>query len=191
MTRAETFGLENVPDRGPALIVTNHLGDTDVAMGLAFLPLPETMAKAELYDFPILGKVMEAYGVIWVHRGRPDRRALRAALQALKEGRMVALAPEGRQSLTGSLEEGTGGAAFLALRANVPILPVTFVGTENENVYGSLKRFRRGEVSMTVGAMFRLDPNPDRKEVLRQGTHKIMQTLAQQLPPAYRGIYGS
>ena len=55
--------------------------------------------------------------MIWVHRGQPDRRAMRAALDALAEGRMVTLAPEGRQSVIGGLEEGNPGAAFLALKS--------------------------------------------------------------------------
>ena len=59
---------------------------------------------------------MDWYGTIWVHRGRPDRRALRAALNGLAEGRMLAIAPEGRESISGELEQGTDGAAYIALR---------------------------------------------------------------------------
>ncbi len=190
LTVAEVNGLENFPEQGPALIVTNHLGDADVPLGLAFLPVaPDGLAKAELYDYPVLGKLLDAYGVIWVHRGRPDRRALRAALQGLAQGRFIALAPEGRQSVTGALEEGAGGAAYLAWKAQVPVLPITFVGTEDKNVYGSLKRFRKPKISLTIGKMFHLDPYPNRREAVRQGTHKIMRALARQLPPAYRGVY--
>ena len=133
-TKVEIQGLENFPSQGPAIIVANHLGDADFVLGIAFTPRPpEVLAKAELYNFPVLGKLMELYGVIWVHRGQPDRRALRASLQGLAEGRLISLAPEGRESLTGGLEEGTNGAAYLALKANAPILPVTFTNTENES----------------------------------------------------------
>jgi 1-acyl-sn-glycerol-3-phosphate acyltransferase len=134
---------------------------------------------------------MGAYGVIWVHRGQPDRRALRAALQGLGEGRMVAIAPEGRESLSGALEEGTRGAAFLALKAGVPILPITLTGTENWRVYGNLKRLRRPEITITVGKPFTLDAAGDQRLALQQGTLKIMQTLADQLPQEYRGVYRS
>ena len=74
------------------------------------------LTKIELYEIPLLGKVLDLYGVIWVRRGQPDRRALRAVMEAMDDKRMVAIAPEGRESLTGALEEGTGGAAYLALR---------------------------------------------------------------------------
>jgi 1-acyl-sn-glycerol-3-phosphate acyltransferase len=103
----------------------------------------------------------------------------------------VAIAPEGRESLSGALEEGTRGAAYLALKAGVPVLPITMTGTENRAVYGSLKRFRRAEISLTVGLPFYLDAADDQRQVLQRGTQKIMQKLAEQLPEEYRGFYRS
>ncbi len=196
LTRTEITGMENFPAQGPALIVVNHLGDADVVVGVAYFPImPEVLGKAELYDVPILGKCMDAYGVIWVHRGQPDRRALRAALQALAENRMVGLAPEGRQSVTGELEEGTEGAAYLAYKAGaarqhpIPIVPVAFTGTENEKVYRSLRRLRRARITMTVGPVLYLDEVTNFHEALSQGTAKIMHALARLLPPEYQGVY--
>ena len=189
-TKVEIQGLENFPSQGPAIIVANHLGDADFVLGIAFTPhLPEVLAKAELYDFPVLGKLMELYGVIWVHRGQPDRRALRASLQGLAEGRMISLAPEGRESLTGGLEEGTNGAAYLALKTNAPILPVTFTNTENVTLYPNMKRLRRTHIKITVGKMFSLDNVGNRRDSIHLGTEKIMDTLAIQLPVEYRGVY--
>jgi len=190
LARCEVKGLKNIPRQDPALMVSNHLGDADLIVGLAYSPVPlEFISKAELHDFPILGKLMDAYGAIWVHRGQPDRGALRAVFEGFKEGRMVAIAPEGRESVTGSLEEGTGGAAYLALKAGVPVVPVTFTGTENWRIYGNLKGFRRTEVTVTVGAPFRLPPLPDRRTAVERGTETIMRTLAEQLPVEYRGKY--
>jgi 1-acyl-sn-glycerol-3-phosphate acyltransferase len=182
--------LENIPKQGAALLISNHLGDADLVLGLAFSPvIIEIVSKIELAEIPILGSLLQAYGIIWVRRGQPDRKALRAILQGLKEGRMVGIAPEGRESLTGSLEEGTGGAAYLALKADVPLIPVTFTGTENRRVFDNIKHFRRTNVSMTIGPPFRLENLPDWREAVTQGTKTIMQTLARQLPPAYRGVY--
>ena len=185
------YGLENLPDEGPGLVVSNHLGDADLVLFLAVSPVYlEAVAKVEIYDFPLIGILFNMYGVIWVHRGHPDRRALRAVIQGLQEGRLIGIAPEARESLTGSLEEGTGGAAYLALKADVSVIPVTFTGTENWRVFGNMKRFRRTEVTVTIGPPFRLDKLPDWKEAVERGTEKIMNTLSQQLPPEYRGAYG-
>jgi 1-acyl-sn-glycerol-3-phosphate acyltransferase len=190
LTRYELSGLDNFPRHGSALVVVNHLGDADVALGLAFFPRHvEALAKMELNDFPIIGRVLDAYGVIWVHRGHPDRKAIQAALAALREGRLVGVAPEGRESLTGGLEEGTGGAAYIAIKAGVPVVPITFVGTENQRVYSNLKRLRRTKVSMTVGPLFTLEQLPDKRESIRLGTRLIMERLAMQLPLEHRGVY--
>lgn len=189
-SHSKVSGLENIPERGPALLVGNHLGDADLILGFAFAPLiAEPVVKIELRDLPVLGWVLDTYGVIWVHRGQPDRKALRAILEAMKQGRMVGIAPEGRESLTGSLEEGTGGAAYLALKADVHIVPLTFTGTENKRVFQNMKRFRRTEMSLTIGPPFKLESLPDRRAAIRSGTDKIMNILAMQLPPEYRGFY--
>jgi 1-acyl-sn-glycerol-3-phosphate acyltransferase len=189
--RLDTDGLENLPNQGPAIIVGNHLGDADLIIGFAISPSQnvEILAKSELYEIPILGTILDLYGVIWVHRGQPDRKALRAAIQALNIGRIIAIAPEGRESLTGSLEAGTGGAAYLALKAEVPIVPVTITGTENKQVFGNIKRFRRTNVSLTAGLPIRLASTASRRESVKAGTERIMKTLANQLPDSYRGNY--
>jgi 1-acyl-sn-glycerol-3-phosphate acyltransferase len=189
-TRASIRGLENFPRQGPALITVNHLGDLDALACLAFFPRRvDYLSKAELYDFPVLGWVQRIYGTIWLHRGQPDRRALRAALNGLQEGRFVAIAPEGRESVSGCLEPGTGGAAFLALRAKVPVLPVTFTGTQNELVYGNLKHLRRSDISITVGLPFWLEGGKNHKQAIQNGTDQIMLHLAAQLPSEYQGVY--
>ncbi len=189
-TRCEVRGLENYPSRGAALVVINHLGDADAVVVLAHLPdFPEAIAKIELRAILPLRWVMDALGVIYVHRGRPDRRALSVALRALREGRRVIIAPEGRESLTGALEQGTEGAAFLALRTDVPVVPVALTGTENWRIYGNLKRLRRTRITLTVGRPFLLAPWAQAPDPLAEGTRQIMLSLARLLPEEYRGVY--
>jgi 1-acyl-sn-glycerol-3-phosphate acyltransferase len=147
------------------------------------------VGKIELVDIPFFGRLLEWYGTIWVHRGQPDRRALRVILDGLADNRMVAIAPEGRESLTGGLEEGTDGAAYIALKADVPILPVVFTGTENWRISGNLKRFRRTPITIAAAPPFRLNKTGDRRADIREGTQTIMITLARLLPPEYQGFY--
>ena len=190
LLRVTIVGREYFPRTGPMLMVSNHLGDADGIVGLAICKVPfDLLGKVELYDIPIFGRLLNAYGTIWVHRGRPDRRALRAALDGLAENRMIAIAPEGRESVTGALEEGTDGAAYIALRTDVSVLPVVFTGTENKLIYQNLKKFRRPIVTVTAGPPFRLQKTGDRKADIQNGTEVIMQTLAQMLPADYQGVY--
>ena len=188
--KATVSGKENFPKHGPALIVINHLGDADVVLLAASISTTvDGMGKIELYEHWFVGPLFRAYGVIWVHRGRPDRKAIRAALDGLSQGRFIALAPEGRQSVVGGLEEGTEGAAFLAMKSGAPIVPVAMTGTENDNVYGSMKRWKRAQVTLAVGKPFHLKEHADRQIMLREGTEQIMESLAELLPEAYRGKY--
>ena len=190
-TRARVYGMENYPRHGPALVVINHLGDPDAILLLAFLPeFPEVIGKIELRYDRRLQLIVDALGIIWVHRGRPDRRAISAALQALREGKRVIIAPEGRESVSGMVEARTNGAAFLALKAGVPIVPVSMTGTEFRRVENSMKGLRRPRVTLTVGKPFYLPELRRGPRRLEEATRFIMETLARQLPPEYRGVYG-
>lgn len=187
--KSTVIGLENFPKQGPALIVINHLGDADVVLLAASIPTTiDGMGKIELNEHWLVGPVFRAYGVIYVHRGRPDRKAIRAALDALTEGRMLALAPEGRQAVEGKLEEGTEGAAFLAMKTGASIVPVAMTGTENENIYNR-KWWRRARVTLSVGQPFKLTEQADRQKMMREGTNQIMESLARLLPESYLGSY--
>ena len=193
LTRASLRGLENLPSAGPALIVLNHIGDADTALVLASLPrAPEALGKLELiYEYPVLGRLMDWYGTIWVHRGRPDRRALDFAVEALSQGRYLVIAPEGRYTLSHGLERGTSGAAYVAMRARLPVVPVALTGTENPKVYASLRRLRRPCISLTVGPPIHLRTDAGvTPRALKAATEEIMHALARLLPPEYRGVYG-
>ena len=187
--KSTVTGLENFPKHGPALIVINHLGDADAVLLAASIPTAiDGMGKIELDEHWLVGPVFRAYGVIYVHRGRPDRKAIRAALDGLAEGRMLALAPEGRQSVEGKLDEGTEGAAFLAMKTGALIVPVAMTGTENEKIYNR-KWWQRARVTLSVGKPFKLVEQADRQKMMREGTSQIMESLANLLPESYRGNY--
>jgi 1-acyl-sn-glycerol-3-phosphate acyltransferase len=190
LVRVTLIGEAYLPRSGPVLMVSNHLGDADGIVGLAVSKAPfDLLGKVELYNIPIFGRLLDWYGTIWVHRGRPDRRALRAVFNGLAEGRMIAIAPEGRESLSGELEQGTDGAAYIALKAGVPVQPFALTGSENWRVYNNLKKLRRTHITLTVGQPFRLEQTGDRKADIQRGTIRIMKTLAQMLPPEYQGVY--
>jgi 1-acyl-sn-glycerol-3-phosphate acyltransferase len=192
-TRLETKGLENIPQGGPMLVAFNHLAHLDAALVLPFLPQPvEGIALEDLYHVPITGQLLRLYGTIPVHRDQFDRDVVRRALQVLAEGKILALAPEARMSLTGALEPARQGAAYLALHSGAPILPVALTGTET--VPSDLKRLRRPRLTVTFGEPFVPPPRASKSEARRQQvaelTDEIMHRIAAMLPPAYRGVYG-
>jgi 1-acyl-sn-glycerol-3-phosphate acyltransferase len=147
------------------------------------------IGKIELREFTLLRWLGDMLGIIWVHRGQPDRRAISAALEALRKGRYVIIAPEGRESVSGALEAGTEGAAFLALEAGVPVVPVTLTGSEFRRIENNLKKLHRSQVTVTIGKPFELPMKKKDPGALQEGTRLIMETIARQLPPAFRGVY--
>lgn len=184
LLRLTVNGLANIPRSGGLLLVMNHLGDADPIMVIGFsLREIEVIGKSEILWWPLAGQIAWAYGMIAVQRGEPDRTTLNTAVNILKSGRALLIAPEGRESKTQSLQQAEGGAAFLALHSNVPILPIAITGTEK--TYANWLRLRRPCVTLTFGAPFTLPPDCAR----RNAADLIMRRIAKLLPTEYRGVY--
>ena len=113
LLRLTVTGAENVPPAGAVLLTMNHLGGADPVLVLGFAPRRVmAVGKAEALRWPLAGWVIQAYGMIPLHRGQPDRVALETLLRGLAAGEAVLIAPEGRESRTGALEIGQGAPRF-------------------------------------------------------------------------------
>ena len=136
----------------------------------------------------LLAKVMDA---IFVDRYNADLHAVRETMRRLKKGGMLCLAPEGTRSRTGALIQAHNGAAYLAMKAGAPIVPVAFTGTEDPYVIGCWKKLRRPKITVTFGEPFTPPPFPreNREEALSALTEDIMLRIAALLPESYRGVY--
>jgi 1-acyl-sn-glycerol-3-phosphate acyltransferase len=190
LTRTEYRGLENLPAHGPYIVLTNHLSAIDAPLILAAIPTPITVFAAHTHRHEFLvGELMNAMGAIWVRRGEADREALKAAVELLKDGGVIGLAPEGTRSKTGALIEGKIGAAYLATRTDVPLVPVAVTGTEVG--LPAVFRLSRPRITITIGPPFRLpDSSPQASRAqLQMYTDLIMRILAGMLPEKYRGVY--
>ena len=190
IARLDVQGLEHIPARGAFVGVMNHLSSLDPLVALALMPVrPVTMfAAIEHRHDLIAGWALDRLGVIWIDRGEPGRHALRIALNELGLGTIMGVAPEGTRSKTGALLEGKTGAAYLATRANVPIVPAVLWGTEHTQY--NLRQLKRTTVYVRVGEIIRLPEGRADAEKLRAYTDLIMRRLAAILPPEYRGAYG-
>lgn len=184
----EIDGKDNMPQAGPLLVIVNHLGHADAALMMIHgPPNMEGIVNSKWQEHFLLGPVGAGYGVIWVNPFTPDRRMLLTALDALKEGRIVGIAPEGRISEKKELEQGRNGAAFLALRSGAPVIPVVFEGTEA--VLDNMVKLKRTKVRMTIGEVFKVAQTGNRRADMHAGTERMMQRLARLLPGKYRGVY--
>lgn len=187
----EVTGRENIPPSGPYIIVVNHMSKADPPLlFIAFPPMRMRFFAGEKWESHLLfGPIMKAVGAIYINRGEVDRTALREAMDALKNGSVFGLAPEGTRSRVGHLIKAKDGAAYLASRSGVPILPV---GVVNTDVVGeNIKRLRRTAFKVRIGEPFTL-PDAGRRpkgKILEAYTHLIMVQIADLLPEGYHGYY--
>jgi 1-acyl-sn-glycerol-3-phosphate acyltransferase len=190
LVRREHVGLENFPDEPPYILVTNHLSVFDTPLLLTACPHTiRALAAAKHKRNPIYGPLIAMMGSIWVRRGEVDRRAMQEALDVLKGGGALGMAPEGTRARgTYALQKGKTGPAYLATRADVPLVPVGLTGSEQ--IKDNLPRLRCTPVRVVVGKPFRLpESGRVRGQKLREYTDLIMRHIAELLPEEYRGVY--
>jgi 1-acyl-sn-glycerol-3-phosphate acyltransferase len=192
LSRVTILGIENIPSGGPFLFTPNHLSQIDTPLCLAVIPRQMRVFSAEKYKKnPFLYLLFEVMGCIWVRQFEADHEALREAIHHLRSGGALGVAPEGTRSReTHALLRGRGGAALLASRSGVPIVPVGVWGTE-EFVRDFL-HLRRGSVTIRIGKPYHLDVSPRAKvKELDAATDDLMCAIAALLPPPYRGEYAA
>ncbi len=130
-------GRANVPKTGGVLITPNHISDSDPPTVAFALPRAcWIMAKEELFDIRILGKL-----IVWLHgfpvkRYTADRAALRKAEELLKAGEAVVIFPEGKLSQDGEIQPLLPGVLLVAKQANAAIVPTALIGTNLLVPYG-------------------------------------------------------
>ena len=187
LLRLTVRGAEGVPATGGLLLTMNHLGGADPVLALGFAPRPVVaVGKVDLLDWPVVGPLVRAYGMVPLRRDQAERATLERLLSRLARGQALLIAPEGRESRTGALGAGQGGAAFLAQHAGVPIVPVALTGTAWNDILLAWRRFRRPCVTLTFGQPYQLPRGLRRPAAVDD----IMRHIAALLPPEYRGIYG-
>ncbi|CAM3880230.1 lysophospholipid acyltransferase family protein [Mesobacillus zeae] len=166
--RFEVIGKENFPKEGGILLCTNHIDNLDPPVVGITAPRPvHFMAKAELFQVPVLGKIVPHLNAFPVKRGLSDREALRKGLAILKEGKVLGLFPEGTRSKTGELGEGLAGAGFFALRSQAQIIPCAIIGP--------YRPFRR--LKVVYGKPVSLDGMRERKASAEEATELIMSEI--------------
>jgi len=194
IAKIDVTGLENVPPRGPFLMAINHLALIDTPILLVAMPVKKINAFAAYKwknSFFVGWILKSAANTIFVHRGEVDRVALKAAVAVLKRGEILGIAPEGTRSHTGGLMRAKPGIAYLATKANAPILPVGISG--QQNIIDTLLHFKRLHIRMNIGRLIYLPPPTGRDKMtrLQACADQVMVAIAALIDPELRGEYAA
>jgi 1-acyl-sn-glycerol-3-phosphate acyltransferase len=182
-------GAERVPREGAALLVLNHVSHMDPAVDAVFVHrnkrVPRFMAKDSVAKAPIFGKIFLGSGGIPVYRGSASAGdSLRAAHQALREGKIVVIYPEGTitKDPQGWPKRSFTGVARLALENDVPVIPIARWGTNQifDFYHKKLRVIPRKTVTHSVGEPIDLSQYRDKEQtaaVLRDVTELLMDRV--------------
>jgi 1-acyl-sn-glycerol-3-phosphate acyltransferase len=165
--RVERCGREHVPRAGGVLVVSNHISWFDPPLLNIALPrIPHWLAMVELFKGRFLRWFFTHGGLIPIDRDRPGSASLKEAIRRLREGNVLVLFPEGGihrepNTVLGGNPDIKEGAALIALKAGVPIVPAII---QNARISYRWQNwfFRRFTIRVTFGEPFRLPPNANR-----------------------------
>ncbi len=175
---------------GPLIVVANHVSNFDPPLMSASFPRRIWfLAKKELFKGP--GKwFFTTYGAHPVNRSATDPAAYRWALEKLANDQCLMIFPEGTRSRTGAMKKAQPGVVRLAMKSQAAIVPVGITGTSGMN--NPLQVFHpAGRLRINIGRAFTLPQIEGRPNaaVLNSLSDMIMERVAMQLPPEYRGVY--
>ncbi|MGE5140279.1 MAG: lysophospholipid acyltransferase family protein [Rudaea sp.] len=193
LLRVDAEQIKKIPQEGPLILATNHVNSLDIPVVNGYLGQRRmaVMVKREAWDNPFLALLFGLYGGIPLNRGETDVPAFRQALAVLRQGAILAIAPEGTRTGDGRLRRGHPGIAMVALHSGAPLLPIAIYGFENFT--SNLMHLRRTEFHVAVGNSFlvRTDGVNTPREARQQISDEIMYQIAALLPERYRGYYSN
>jgi 1-acyl-sn-glycerol-3-phosphate acyltransferase len=193
VTKREWSGQEHLPRTGGCVIATNHISHFDPLSMAHFVNdsgrAPRFLAKAELFDVPVVGGIISGAGQIRVERATRDAaQAFVHAVDAVNAGECIVIYPEGTLTRDPTLWPMTGksGAARIALTTGCPVIPVAQWGPQDVLAPYSkwLKLVPRHTVHIHAGPPADLDEfrgRPVTTELLRAATSRIMEAITAEL----------
>jgi len=182
--RVRIEGRERIPREGAFVIAPVHRSNIDTLLaGCLVRRRVRFMGKDSLWRYGWSAALFDSLGAFPVHRGTPDREALRACEEAVRAGEPVVLFPEGTRQSGPKLHPIFEGAAFVAARAGVPIVPVGIGGSEWAMPKGS-RRILPVKVVMVVGEPI-MPPARSGGRVSRRAVAALSEELAHALQVLY------
>lgn len=183
--RVRQHGRELVPEQGGAVLAGNHRSYMDPIILWCVAPrFVHFMAKKELFK-GFFGWALPRLWAFPVDRAGVDRGAITQATALLETGDLVGVFPEGTRGSQDTMGGAHGGAAFIAIRARVPVVPVAFVGTEKVWPRGQrFPKLRRVTIRYGRPIMPAEFPKGSRREQVSLLTELIMQRIGIELDEA-------
>ncbi len=180
--RGRVYGVEQVPTSGPVIVVSNHGSHLDPPLISNALCRPVAyMAKAELFEVPVLKQAIRLYGAYPVKRGGADRGAIQATEAALRQGWAVGIFLNGTRTPDGRIPDPHLGAALISARTGIPLLPVALWGTYQIWPKGQKAPHPFGAITVHIGELIPPPPSTKRAdlEVTTQacvaGIHRLLE----------------
>lgn len=194
LTKIKIKGTENIPKNGPFVVVCNHFNRLDPPFVIYAIKKPINFLMAS--NQTVEAKIMWApwlYGFIPTNREKLAPSTIKRSLRALNKGEIVGVFPEGN-AMKQHLRQAKNGAAYLAMSAKVPILPMGLIGMENiwENWFKGI----RPKLQIRIGKPFtpkifshdRKDKNERTNDLIKTG-EEIMVRIAALVPDKYHGEF--
>ncbi len=150
--RLEVKGLENIPKRGPAIIAPNHESSLDILAIASVVPrLLKALGKIERFEYPIWGRIAKFLGGIPITREHPEKSIILKVFEALDEGNILVIFPEGTRKITSKIRGPRRGVGYFASRKNVPVIPTAIIGAYK--IWPPEKKFPRlrGKLKVIFG----------------------------------------
>ncbi|HPR34266.1 MAG TPA: lysophospholipid acyltransferase family protein [Anaerolineaceae bacterium] len=190
----KVVGGENIQDGIAYVVATSHISRLDTPFLMLSTHRQDIIAMVarEYEKAPFFGWFLNKLGVIWISRDGYDLGAFRDASVHLKRNWIVGIAPEGTRSKTKQLLQGKPGAALLAIRNQVPVIPTAVLGSTE--VFQRILRLKKAHVEVRFGEPFLLPQVHDErttKDRLQQASDEIMCHIALLLPEERRGFYAN
>jgi 1-acyl-sn-glycerol-3-phosphate acyltransferase len=179
--RVKVVGREHVPASGPFVLAPVHRSAVDTLLcGCVTRRRLRFMGKDSLWKYRLSAVLFSSLGGFPVHRGTPDREALRRCEEAVRSGEPVVLYPEGTRRAGPKVQPLFEGAAFVAARTGVPIVPVGIGGSEWAMPKGS-RGMRPVKVAMVIGKPIEPPARGGAGRVSRRKVAETSEVLHQEL----------
>ena len=189
--RVDAAELRGLPKKGPAIVVTNHINFLEVPLIYTHM-MPRrltALVKAETWNNPAMAFLGNLWRGIPISRGVVDRKAIEAAKEALADGRILVIAPEGTRSGDGRLRRGNPGIVLFAADSGVPVYPTAHHG--GELFWKRFKSLKRTDFIVRVGKPILVKTGGEGlgRTARKAITDEIMCRIAELMPDGLKGYY--